>query len=78
MLNFNGMGQSQQVNISQENLDLFIDRCKNEKGYDLSILNNEILGHLQRGGMFKLGEFEVYERILQRIKQRYDAGEDKK
>ena len=77
MINLNDiMGGNQQevVNVPVEKLDLFIDRCKNERGYNLPILGNEIQVYISQG-MFKLGEVEVYQMILQRVKERYDSGE---
>ena len=66
--------QYEQLNVPTEKLDLFIDRCKDEKGYSLAILGNEIQVYLQQG-MFNLDHFDTYQKILLRIKQRYDKGE---
>jgi hypothetical protein len=76
MININDiMGAEKSPNIPVEKLDLFIDRCKNEKGYSLPILGNEINTYIRSPGMFKIGEIEIYQAVLQRIQQRHGGGE---
>jgi len=74
MFNF-GNQEPLNLEVPVEKLDLFIDRCKDEKGYNLRILASEIQRYLASTGMHNILEDHVYNLIMQRIQARFNGGE---
>lgn len=67
--------ESQQIQIPLEKIDLFINRCIEEKGYNCRILFQEIQQHLQSNGIHNMIHDAIYNLILQRLRDRINKGE---
>lgn len=71
MVNFSEVFQQQQgVNVTQQQLDKFIDRVVAEKDETLYSLAQNLQYKLQAAPMVSVAEAQVYPLVLQRIAQR--------
>jgi hypothetical protein len=70
MVNFSEMFQQQVVNVTQQQLDTFIDRVVAEKDETLYSLAQDLQYKLQAAPMISVAEAQVYPLVLRRIAQR--------
>jgi hypothetical protein len=72
MVNFSEMFQQQVVNVTQQQLDTFIDRVVAEKDETLYSLAQDLQYKLQAAPMISVAEAQVYPLVLRRIAQRLE------
>ena len=68
-----GSFEPNNIKIPVEKLDLFIDRCCNERDETLYSLAQALIFKLERG-MHSVPEEEIYPKVITRIQQRLEEG----